>query len=96
MRQGWGVPVLGTHRPDAVTTSLANLRENDVYRSSPPCKVTPVILHGVVSPECKATAVILHGVVSPDLWPEMRTPVCMAHSATPSPALQHENREFLY
>ena len=30
------------------------------------CKVTPVILHGVVSPECKFTPVILHGVVSPE------------------------------
>ena len=30
-----------------------------------PCKVTPVILHGVVSPECEITPVILHGVVSP-------------------------------
>jgi hypothetical protein len=31
-----------------------------------PCKVTPVILHGVVFPESKVTPVILHGVVSPE------------------------------
>ena len=29
-----------------------------------PCKVTPVILHGVVTPEM--TGVTLHGVVSPE------------------------------
>jgi len=33
------------------------------------CKVTPVILHGVVSPECKVTPVIVHEVVSPEGTP---------------------------
>ena len=34
-----------------------------------PCKVTPVILHGVVCPDttpCRMTGVALHGFVSPD------------------------------
>ena len=55
----------------------------DLFRSGPGvsrarhkypalCKVTPIMLHGVVSPDkspCRMTAVTLHGVVSPDTTP---------------------------
>ena len=39
---------------------LTSLQNAPLLRIQPPCKVTPVILYGVV------TGVTLHGVVSPD------------------------------
>ena len=38
-----------------------------VHGNTTPCKVTPVILHGVVHQERRLLAVILHGVVSPEI-----------------------------
>ena len=64
--------------------------ESDPRIVSPECKITPVILQGVVFPECKVASVILHGVVSPEC---KITPVILHGVVSPectvTPAILH-------
>jgi len=62
-------PGILTHN-QARVAQPAGLRDSGDSGDTTPCKVTPVILHGVVSPEVilygvLSPKVILHGVVSP-------------------------------